>query len=117
MTDTIFKRQSANAGIVMFANPANVAHTLRASVKSAPKNILGGGKAQNVQFALVNLKPATITRGSTVSDEQLSVRITTSGSVDNAELVLQMLDESYAKAKLAVAEGALKGFVPDIASL
>lgn len=117
MTDTIFKRQSANAGTVMFADPANVAHTLRASVKSASKNILGGGKAQNVQFALVNLRPASITRGSTVSDEQLSVRITTSGSVDNAAVVELMLDEAYAKAKLAFAEGAAKGFTPDVASL
>lgn len=112
-----FKRQSANAGVVLFADADNIAHTLRASVKLSPKSILGGGKVNNNRYELVDLKPGTITRGSVVSDEQLSVRIATSGSVDNAIEIEAMLDEAYAKAKLMIASGCLKGFVPDSASI
>lgn len=117
MTDVTFKRQSANAGVVLFANPANIAHTLRASVKTALKNILGGGKATNNRFEVVDLKPGTITRGTTVSEETLSVRLVVSGSVDNADALLTMIDEVHAKAHLMVTEGSLKGFVPDMATV
>lgn len=117
MTTTIFKRQSANAGVVSFADPANITHTLRASVKTAPKNILGGGKIANNRFELVDLRLGSVTRGTTVTEETLSVRMVVSGSIDNAENLLLMIDEVYAKAKLMAAEGALKGFVPDMASV
>lgn len=112
-----FKRQSANAGTVIFADEASIAHTLRASVKLSSKNILGGGKAQNNRFELVDLKPGTITRGTVVSEEILSVRLAISGSVDNAAELELMLEEMYAKAKLMIAAGSLKGFVPDMATL
>lgn len=112
-----FKRQSANAGTVIFADAENIAHTLRASVKISPKNILGGGKANNNRFELVDLKPGTLTRGTAQVEEILSVRFAVSGSVDNAAELELMLDEAYAKAKLMIAAGSLKGFVPDMATL
>ena len=116
---TIFKKQQLNGGSVVWADPTNVEHTVRAKVGSSKKNT-SAGVVNNVSTEVVNVIPADIVKGDKTASETLSIRVRLSGSVNNAALLKAEWSATKAHVDAIIAAGGVEGFIPSeavIASL
>ena len=116
---TIFKKQSLNGGSVIWADPTNVEHTVRAKVGSSKKNT-SAGVVNNVSTEVVNVIPANIVKGDKTAPETLSIRVRLSGSTGNTALLKTEWTAMKAHVDAVIEAGGLEGFIPSeaiIASL
>lgn len=111
-----FKKQSLNGSSVIWADPSNVEHTVRAKVSKVQKNT-SVGAVSNIATEVVNVLPADITKGTNVATESLSIRVRLSGSAENHAALKAEWVATKAHVDAVIDAGSLQGFIPADANI
>lgn len=111
MTVRNLKLQSQTAGVLMYADPSAITTTLRIGTAVANKTVKSV-TAQNVKNEFVLLSSQNITEGANSATETLSLRVSFSGSSQNSAVTAGLWANLKADVDAAIADGALKGFIP-----
>lgn len=110
---TNFRKTQVLAGEIRYADPSDINHTLRVAVKSAPK-LAGQVNLTNVREEYVETLVLPVTNGTANGVENASVRITVSGSTQNAGLLRAVVVRATANFLAMMDDGTSKGLIPEI---
>lgn len=108
-----FRKISATAGEVQYANPADVTHTCRVGVVRSPKTA-GSVSLTNVRAEMVEAIRPVVSDGTNTGVENLSIRIVVSGSTKNKALLRAAVARTFTNYLACMDDGLSDGFVPEI---
>lgn len=113
MTTVNYRKLSVADGKLRYAHPSEITHTINVSVASAPKSA-GPIALTNSKFDYVENYQATVTNGTDNAKEQISIRISTSGSTQNAASTKAAVAQAFANYMAMVEDKALEGYIPEV---
>lgn len=108
-----FRTISVQANEKKFADPLNINHTLKVSVNSAPK-VSGAVSLVNVREEYVEAAILPVTNGTDNGVENASVRISVSGSTQNAVALRAMAVNAFSNFLLIMDDRGTQGFIPEV---
>lgn len=109
----LFRKVAALAGEIRLAAADAILHTLRVKVASAPKTS-GKVALTNVRTEVIESYPMAVTNGTDTGTDVVSIRTYISGATLNEMAISAAYDQHVVNVKAAIADGVLKGFVPNV---
>lgn len=109
-----FRKISAVAGEVQYADPTDITHTCKVSVVRSPKTA-GLVSLTNVRAEMVEAIRPTVSDGTNAGVENLSIRIVASGSTYNKTALRAAVARAFTNYLACMDDGMVDGFVPEVA--
>lgn len=109
----MFRKTASIANEIRMAAADAITHTLRMVVSSAQK-VSGKVSMTNVRFEAIESYPIATVVGSDSGTDVVAIRTSISGSTLNEAAIQAAYAQHIANVNAALADGALKGFVPQV---
>lgn len=109
----LFRKVAVLAGELRLAAADAILHTLRVKVASAPKTS-GKVTMTNVRAEVIESYPMAVTNGTDTGTDVVSIRTYISGATLSEPGMIAAYDRHVVNVKAAIADGILKGFVPNV---